>query len=182
MSYFSYFPLIRYNDRVSLNLLRRVKIIDDVLARREIYYEYVVRDGDLPDTLADRFYGDPQRDWIIYFSNSIVDPYTEWPLGYADFNSFLEKKYNKSAFETKADIAYYVYTGLSSDSEEDIARRSWRMTEKTFNSLSAQERSGWTPVTVYDHEDQVNESRRVIKIIQPAFLNQILREIDELLT
>lgn len=182
MSYFSYFPDIRYNGRVSKNLLVRVKVIDEVLAKRGVYYQYVIKDGDYPDTLADRFYGNPELDWIIYLVNEIYDPYSDWPLPYREFNEYLEKKYSKRAFETKSDIAHYKYTGLSSDSKEDIARKSWTMSVKTFENLSSIEKSGWTPVTVYDYEDQLNESKRTIAIIKPQYINQILAEIEEKLS
>lgn len=181
MSYFSYFPRIRYNDRISLNLLVRAKVLDEVLNKRDIYYQYVIRENEFPDTLADRFYGDPERDWIIYFTNSITDPYSQWPLGYRDFNRYLEKKYNKPAFETKSDIAFYRYTGLPSDDPEDIARKSWTLSPFTYNNLSPQEQSGWTPVTVYDHEDELNEQKRVIRVIQNNYVGQILREIESIL-
>lgn len=182
MSYFSYFPLIRYNGQVAKNLLVRVKIIEDVLAQRDAFYEYIIQDGDLPDTLADRFYGNPELDWIIYMSNDMIDPYHDWPLSYSDFNRYLEKKYSKPAFETKSDIAFYRYTGLSSDTAEDIRRKSWVMSAETYDMLTPEEKSGWTEVTVYDYEDQLNEEKRRINIIKPIYVNQILNEIEQKLS
>ena len=182
MSYFSYFPLIRYKGRIAKNLLVRTKIIEDVLLKRDIFYEYVIQEGDLPDTLADRFYGNPELDWIIYLSNDMLDPYTDWPLGYSDFNRYLEKKYGVPSFETKSLILHYRYTGLSSDTKEDIRRKSWIMSVETYNMLPPQEQSGWTEVTAYQYEDDINEEKRVINIIKPIYVNQILDEIEQKLS
>lgn len=180
-NYFSYFPTIRYRDKLSLNLLKKTKILDNVINRRSIYYSYVIQDGDRADTLAYRFYGDAELDWVIYLTNEMIDPYYSWPLNYREFNDYLRKKYNKAPFSLKNDISHYVYTGLSSDTEEDIARKSWTLTPETYEFLSSIERSGWTSVSIYDYEEQRNEDKRVIRIIERGYLNQIIRELEKLL-
>ena len=181
MSFFSYFPRIRYNDKVALNLLLRVKVLDKVLSRRDIYYEYLIKEGEYPDTVADRFYGDPEYDWIVYLSNNITDPYRDWPLSYNDLKSYIEKKYNTTVFETKSLILFYKYTGLSSDSSEKIERNSYTMSTTTFENLSSEEKSGWTPVFAYDYEEELNDNKRNIRIVQPNFVNKMINEIQELL-
>ena len=41
--------------------------------------------------------------------------------------------------------------------------------------------SGYTPVSNYDYEDSVNESKRRIKIINPALVATVLKEFSALI-
>lgn len=181
MTYFSNFPLIRYNNVKAVNLLLRTDIIESVFNKRDLYYPYVIRDNVTADYLAYTIYGDPELSWIIYFSNKIIDPLFSWPLTDRDFNNFLSKKYNKPVQLLKNEIKHYVYTGLSNESENNIARKSWTMTPETFSLLSSEERSGWTPVFIYDYEFEENEKKRNIRLINVRFINKIKRELETLL-
>jgi hypothetical protein len=181
MSYFSKFPLIRYNNNRAINLILRTDIIESVFNRSDAYYPYVIRDNITADYLAYKIYGNPELSWVIYFSNKMIDPLFSWPLTDFQLNNFLRKKYDMPPQLLKNEIKHYVYTGLSSESDEDIARKSWFMTPETFSFLSPQEKSGWTPVYIYDYEFEENEKKRRIQLINPIYLNQIQRELEILL-
>jgi hypothetical protein len=180
MTYFSNYPLIRYNNKISLNLLLRAKIISDVLDRYQVYYPYVIKDSETADFLAYKFYRDPELDWVIYYSNNMIDPIHEWPMSTNDLERFIEKKYNKRSFETKNDILHYEYTGLDSETPEDIARKRYTMAAVTYSFLSTEERSGWTPVYVYDYEFNKNESKRNIRLLDSSYISQIKSELAKI--
>lgn len=96
------FPLVRYTVDKSLlserdtvtNILFRVGIIKDVMETNiDSYQFYSIRDGDRPETLAERIYGDPESHWIILYANNIYDPYYDWPLDGRTFEKYIVKKY-----------------------------------------------------------------------------------------
>lgn len=178
--YFRYFPLITYNNKTTRNILLRAKVIETVFNKYEAFYPYVIKDGQRADIIANEVYGDSNLDWVIYLVNNIEDPYYGWPMSDKDFNSYLEMKYNKPAVLTQADISHYVYTGVG-ESSNDIARKSWKMTPETYDQLSSTERSGWTAVYVYDYENELNESKRNINLIRPIYIEQIKREMADIL-
>lgn len=104
MQYFSQFPTILYsfdpaNNSFQLvtNLFARVKFLDSVLANTLIYYPYSVQDGDTPWSIADKYYDDPQRDWIVMFANQIMNPYFDWPLTQNDLDAQVVQKYGSLA-------------------------------------------------------------------------------------
>ena len=45
----------------------------DLVDNDASYYEYEVKDTDTPEIIADKFYGSPERHWIVLGLNQIID-------------------------------------------------------------------------------------------------------------
>lgn len=177
MSYFGSFPKINYFDSTTRNIILRAAIVSDVFKKTDSFYTYVIKEGQRPDNVAYEAYEDPTKDWVVFFSNNIVDPYYDWPLSDMDLKKYLENKYSKTVYELQSLIEYYSYTGQTGESDLDIARKSWTMSPTTYSTLSSVDRSGWTPVYTYDHEVEQNDSKRVISLLSPLYLPQLTREL-----
>ena len=103
--FFDLFPLQKYSlsdkkypDYQSItNILFRTALIKDVLTSTSSYIQYVVRDGDTPEILASKVYGNPEAHWVILYANDIVDPQFDWPLNTLDFNKYVADKYRSMA-------------------------------------------------------------------------------------
>jgi Base plate wedge protein 53 len=105
MYYFNNLPLITktdYNNNsvVVNNLLARSYIIPSLLKNITIFYEYDVKDGDTPENIAYRYYSDPYRYWLVFYSNNIIDPQSEWPLTYEQLQPHLIQKYKQDTANT----------------------------------------------------------------------------------
>jgi hypothetical protein len=96
------FPVIAFTaDRklsneydAATNILFRVGIIRDVMENNvNAYYYYIIEDGDRPEILAEKVYGDAQAHWIILYANNIYDPYYDWPMDNRTFEKYMIKKY-----------------------------------------------------------------------------------------
>jgi hypothetical protein len=61
------------------------------------YEKYVIRDGDKPETLAEKAYGNPEAHWIILYANDILDPHYDWPMDNRTFDKYIVKKYASQA-------------------------------------------------------------------------------------
>lgn len=179
MHYFKEFPLIEYNKKYTRNILLNARILEEIFEKYKVFYNYNVKEGQGADFIARKYYGDPYYSWLVYLSNSIIDPFLSWPLDYNDFLNYVSKKYSKRAEETKSDIDHYKYTGIG-ESALDIARKNWKMSTETYSQLSAEEKSGWTPVYVFDYELQLNEDKRSIKLISNKYLDQISTEFGSI--
>lgn len=191
------------------NIFFRLRIIREVLGNVSAYYEYLVKDDDTPEILADKVYGNPEAHWIILLANNIVDPQYDWPLKYKDFDNYIIKKYGSISY-AKTTYHHYekVVTREESSSgtvietrfvinQSNIANSMYDSTVPydTYNSLPETQDvdtinmgSGKTVieitkrdrVTIYDYEQQLNENKRAIKIIKPEYYTQIIRELDDL--
>ena len=98
--YFSSFPKIQYdskgqgNPKVVTNLLKRVAIRAKVKDSAMMYDTYDIRNGDTPESLADRLYNNSQLHWVILLTNDITDRYHDWPMYEQQFNTYLNEKYD----------------------------------------------------------------------------------------
>ena len=79
--YFTHFPVIPYdsvgdfNFKVVTNLLKRVAVRTKVKTNTLFFDTYDVKEGERPEDIADKLYGDPELHWVVLFVNDITDRY-----------------------------------------------------------------------------------------------------------
>jgi hypothetical protein len=99
--YFNYFPKTVYS---TANNLTQTDIVTNITSRfgfeqslREntsAYYKYSIQDGDTPEIIASKFYGDPEKHWMVLAYNNIIDPQWDWPMEYNTLIKFIDNKYS----------------------------------------------------------------------------------------
>jgi nucleoid-associated protein YgaU len=99
MQYFNTLPKIiktdaNRNSVIMTDLMARCSIIPEILNNPMVYYDYDVQDGDTPEIVAYKYYGDSYRYWIVLFANQITDPQWDWPLSSNDFDAYITNKYH----------------------------------------------------------------------------------------
>jgi hypothetical protein len=119
MSYFKELPNIKYTanfpnqsfntDTVNVkNIFRRAKLREDILNAVTAFDYYYIKDGERPDVLAKKFYGDEELDWVILIANNITDINEQWPLNNDTFYKYLIDKYGSE--ENLQNLKYYEST------------------------------------------------------------------------
>jgi len=98
MLYFNQFPVIRTTDYqgnsvVVTNILERTELIPSLLNNPLLFYSYNIQDGDTPDTIANKYYADPSRFWIVMYGNQLFDRSGDWPMNSNLFTDYLVDKY-----------------------------------------------------------------------------------------
>lgn len=169
-------PKVNYNQYMLSNLLQKVAAITENFRKFTVFYPYFIKDGERPDTIAYDYYGSSDYAWLVLLANQIIDPYYQWPLTDAEFHDYLIAKYGH-VYPLKTQISHYVYTGIGGNTEDEIARIDYKMTPKTYESLSDLDKSGWTAVYLYDYLAQQNIDRRQIRLLSNQYLKQVDREI-----
>lgn len=99
------FPRITYdinkdryqNLEVVTNIFFRVGIVKSILDNYGSYFTYEIPDGQRPEVLAERIYGNPDAYWILMYANDMYDPNYDWPLSYDAFKKFIIAKYGSIA-------------------------------------------------------------------------------------
>ena len=202
MNYFTNFPVINYFDSQTRNIILKAAFIAKIFNDTDTFYPYIIKDNERPDNIAFNEYNDATLDWVVYFSNNIIDPYYSLPLDYENFLGYLRKKYDAAPFVLQGVIDHYEYTGTVGDTEEDIARKNYPMTVETYNNIllygsyerdyrtagsvssyynSGTQRyaplAGWTSVDIFTNEQRINESKRSIKLLSKYYIDQLKKEI-----
>lgn len=161
--YFQHFPIIYYDFDINgervVKLVRdvtvNVRIRNEILNNITLYNEYDMKDGETPEIVANNVYGSPIYHWVIMICNQRYDYVDDFPLSTRDFEKHVQEKYGENA----PGIHHYV-------NGEGF----------TVNA----DAPGATPVTNYNYEMELNESKRRIKLITSRSLFQILAQFKTL--
>jgi len=193
MKYFSYLPQVTYNGKIVRNILARGKIRDMILNNSVAYYPYAIEDGDRPDILAHKYYGSSDHTWIILYANEIFDPFYDWPLEQEIFDKMITSKYDEIRINNTTkyhlpninDVDGNDVNGSICTTQEfcQLAVGEYRnlaglvLDKASYLALDANQR---TILSIYELEDEKNEAKRNIKIIDKVYLTQIIRELKVL--
>ena len=180
-NYFKNLPKVGYdingtgkNSFLSVtNIMKRVKFKPSVLEDISNYYPYYVKEGERPDIVAHAQYGNIGYAYLILLVNDIYDPNFDWPLNSQVFEKFIINKYG-SVTTAISGIKHYFQiiraevprTGTS----ERIPEVKFAVDETTYDALGISDR---TTLSNYDHEVELNDAKREIRLINPAFIQDI---------
>ena len=86
---------IKGNENYKLlpDILRRVKTRSSIKSSLNIFDTYDVRNGERPEDIAFKWFGDAELHWVILMTNNVTDRYYGWPLNDVQFAEFLTDKY-----------------------------------------------------------------------------------------
>lgn len=193
INYFSNFPKINYFNVLATNITLRTAFIDKLKQDASVFYPYTIREGETADGIATWYYGRPDYDWLIYLANDMVDPYSQWPKTYQQFQDFIIVKYgsiqaaqsNIEFYRKKPDVNYISVGGddfsNSPNSSMDIVldNTDLRITLQSYAIIPDQ--INYTPVYSYDNEVQLNEEKRYILLIDNKLKSLVTTELSNLL-
>ena len=175
MSYFSRFPLMVYdvkgNEDYKLlpDILRRVKIRSGLRAGSFLFDKYDVRDGERPEDVAFKMYGDAELHWVILMTNNITDRYYQWPLSAPQFAEHLTDKYG-----TGNEDAVHHYE-KPQDSGPTSSRDFSHMVECNEDDVNP------SIISNRDYEYRKQDEYRQIRLLDPRYLETFIEEFDNLI-
>jgi len=202
MQYFNTLPRLiktdaKGNSFVLTNILARANLLQNFLNSPAIYYEYDIQDGDTPEIIAHKYYGDVYRYWVVLFANQIIDPQWEWPMSGSVFQSYINSKYTLASpsvnplttvhhYEKQIDTLD-ISTNITTTNKIAISQNTYNsLTTSTTNYSLA---TGTVKMTIsknliniYNYELQLNEDKRNIKILKSNFVSQLEQQFQSLMS
>lgn len=91
--YFKEFPQFLYDFKygnfdtktsIVTDITRNVRVRKEILENVTLYDEYDIVDGETPEIIAEKIYGNPEYHWIIMLANGRYDYVTDFPKVEAD--------------------------------------------------------------------------------------------------
>lgn len=181
MNYFEQLPEIVYGKYTIKNILARVKISDLVKTTTEAYYPYTIDENDEPWMIAEDYYNDATLVWLVYLSNNIVDPYYDWYLNTEKFERFVAKKYNSLAAAQSLVLHYKeIVDGVETGrifSKDTFTYLSTSPGSSKFGTIT-----NFAPVYAYDYESELNDRKRVIKLLSVEYVEQVKKNLQDLMS
>ncbi len=197
MKYFEQLPKVLMTDKKGVstlytNLMARASIIKELLNNPVLFYSYDIQDGDTPEIVADKFYGDGYRFWLILFANEMLDPQWDWPLNSTNFNVYLDDKYQD--FDPYTTIyEYQKIVSIYDTATKTTTVEKFSVDENTYDSLLNSTNtynfpSSSSVVTIskniktyFEYEVENNERKRSIKLLKKEYATQIENELKSLM-
>lgn len=234
--FFSKFPKRLYNFDFVANstvavtdVLSRVRFNSKVLSSVTAYTKYQLEDGDTPEIVSYKLYGDSEYHWVIILVNNLKDPQFDFPLTINALESNILKKYNYTSIEQAQDNVHhyilettstlnegglvttnvkntiitlqqynyktnalvtlsnnssitYVYPHNSSNTIYFKANNSGQNTADSTNATSSlQIVERVKPISIYDHEVELNETKREIKVLKSEYIESLSNELNRML-
>lgn len=205
-NYFNNFPTAYYTNETLNNtdldivtdITKRLGFEQGFIDNSSTYLKFVVDDGDTPETIAHKYYGDVEKHWIVLMMNNIIDPQYDWPLNQRDIIKYINDKYsaNASAGQTGTqwaqanNLAYYKVqtrtvdrTGKFSEDRIQVDANTYANVQATTQTLTLADGESLTittskePKTYYDYEIETNENKRTIKLLKRELVPLVMNDL-----
>lgn len=182
-NYFKFFPKTTYSGRTTVDITRRTVVLDAIAADPFILLPYTVTNDDRPETIAEFYYGDANKVWLVYFANNIIDMYSQWPLSSRDFDENFKKKYAEKSGTTGFGVIAWGQNEQITDNIIYYSKKSnstIQINPYTYENLTEAEQLEWEPLRYYEYESIVNDNKRNIFLIDSRYANKIENELRTL--
>jgi len=174
------------------NLMARASIISDILSNPVLFYKYDVKDGETPEIIADKYYGDSYRYWLVMFSNQILDPQWDWPLSSLALQDYITNKYTEfSPYSTvhhyeKNVSQYDSQTGVTTNYTTIIDQNDYNTLQTgsvtyTFPTSTCTITTTGRSVSYYEYELETNEAKRSITLLRKDYAVRVEQELSKLM-
>jgi len=202
--YFNYFPQTLYSlsdeknaADVVTNVIARFGFETELKENSSIFYPYDIQDGDTPEMIANKYYGSPEKHWIVLMFNDIIDPQYDWPLDQRTIIKYINDKYSANgaanvtiqtglAWAQNQTKSYYkIVTRVTNNPLKDTIKEKIELDANTYanvvTSTSTYVLNSGTSITqtitketetYYDYEVNLNESKRKIKLLRSEYASQ----------
>ena len=173
--YFSQFEQGYYDlkgdgkEKLVTDLMTRVKVREKIIDEASLYDKYDVPSGERPEDTAFKHFGSSQYHWVILMTNNITDAYYDWPMSEQDFETFITDKY------TNPDAIHHY----------EITKSSGRTTANGPDDYSHKievnsDATGAQSVSNREFEQRLQDEKRSINLLNPAYLTTFLEEFNNL--
>jgi hypothetical protein len=216
--YFNFFPTTPYtnsNDSSAYdtvtNIISRFGFEESLKQNSSIFYPYEIQDGDTPEMIASKYYGSPEKHWIVLMFNNIIDPQYDWPLDQRTLIKYVNDKYAHqgaihSPFQTGIQWAmdagnvkayYKTITRLSSKPTKNQIIEKVEIDANTHTSLPVTTATytlhdgsrvtqtiSKSTLTYYDYEVESNDAKRKIRLLRSEFVTEsgLMNEFKRVIT
>lgn len=161
------------------NFFRRYKVNEDAFSYAVIFKKYSVLDGERPETVAKKAYGDPFYDWVVLLTNNVINSYYDWPISNYNISNALESEYD----DPYGTIKYYeTYEVGQYSAGMRVDREFFEGTHKVNVNGEIQTLAGnllCRPVTIAEWFTAENEKKREIYLLKPVYFRQFVDDFKK---
>jgi len=178
MPYFSRFPMMTYDVagnkdyKLLPDILRRVKLRSGLRSSSFMFEKYDVKDGEKPEDVAFKWFGDPEYHWVILMTNNVTDRYYQWPLSQPQFAEHLTDKYGAGSEDAVHHYEKTTDSGRTSSNGPNDYSHLVECNEDDENPAIISNRQ---------YEQRKQDGYRQINLLDRRYLNAFVSEFENLI-
>lgn len=211
--FFRYYPKTFYT---SNNTVIGVDSVTNIIARfgfektlkenANAFYKYQIQDGDTPEIIADKYYGNVEYHWVVLLFNDIIDPQFDWPLNQNSIIEYIDKKYtaNGAANTTvqsgiiwalsENNVQAYFKVITTTGNDGTISIEKLQVDSNTYANIASSTTNYTTQAneniivkisketrSYYTYEIEENESKREINLLKSEFIPEVEKEFKRVI-
>ena len=160
------------NYKLLPDILRRVKLRQGIRTGSFLFDNYDVKDGENPEDIAFKLYGDAEYHWVILMTNNITDRYYQWPLTQPQFQEHLEDKYGAGNEDSVHHYEKTTDSGKTSSSgPNDFSHKVECNSDDGDPDI----------ITNRQYEQRKQDQYRQIRLLDPRYLGAFVEEFEALI-
>ena len=169
--YFTKFPYIIYDSvgngefKIVTNLLRRVAIRSKIKVNTLFFDTYDVKEGETPEMIAHKLYGDSELHWIVLLVNNVTERYHQWPKNNNQFLAYINDK----------------YSNVDATHHYEISQTSGDTTIKIDIGTDNTDYPSASVITNYEYEEDLQDKKRKIRLLEPSYVGLFVDEFNSLM-
>ena len=170
--FFSKFKQIDYMGKPAANITQSVLLKYKTMYNTTLWQFHTVVEGETPETIADKYYGNATDHWVILLVNNIVDPYFDWVLSSRELVAMVKGSYGDDMVDK---VHHLIDLSTKKWVDQATTRKYVDDGGAVFNPLPA----NYSPVTNLDYEISLNDKKRDIKILSPRYLQDFKNQFED---
>lgn len=143
------------------DIFRRVAVLTEAINDYQLEH-YTIQDGEWPEDVAYKLYGDPKLYWTVLLVNNIIDPYNDWFVPSEVLEEFTAEKYG--ADQVDAHHHWVLLDRPEVCVEYDAA--------KLANGEIIQ-------ISNKEHEEILNDNRQFIKVVRSDNIKDFVKDFEQ---
>ena len=160
------------NYKLLPDILRRVKIRTAINSASMLFDQYDVSEGEKPEDIAFKWFGDAELHWIILMTNNVTDRFYQWPMTQPQFEAFLADKYGAGNEDSAHHYEVTQDSGRTSGQGPNDYSHKVEVNSDTDNA---------TTISNREYEERQQDKYRSIKLLDRRYVQQFIEEFDNLI-
>jgi hypothetical protein len=168
MFYFSYFSDVVKDNVLVKDTTKRFDLLDKIVSDDKYFITVELVEGETIEALSSRIYGNPDYSWLVLLCNRGVHPFFANYKTDQEMTDYIKRKYSINMFDAHH---YETSDGKVLDDLDTYYYITDRYTLKHKDIVQ---------ISYDEIERKENFEKRIIRLINPIYLTQIVSEIQNL--
>lgn len=162
------------------NLFKRIRLKSEVFQFALSFNDYIIDDGERPDTIAEGLYGSAKYDWVVLLSANIINVEDQWPVPEGKLWDLADEKYGGDL-----NAVHHYETTEVKNSDGKLILPGKLVVDPDF---TIQDPNNYTqtinPTVAVSNwlvETRKNNEKRAIRVVKREYLNTLVNDTKNIL-